>query len=319
MKPILGAALLVLSACGGGSVLSSAAGAPAGSFSGSHGSQTFNFTGAKQLFRIPAGVTSVTVTAYGASGGFYFSTDSRTRGAGNPGNGGLVEATITVTPGKKLAVFVGGQGSGYPSSGGNGFNGGGSGDGSYQAGGGGGASDVRQGGGKLIDRVIVAGGGGGAGYIGFDMGTGGDGGAGGGRRGASGTRGIGYDPPGQPGGGASYKKAGAGGAGGVYTTAQRHCRDGCGSCNGHAGGSGALGLGGNAGVGCGGPGGGGGGGYYGGGAGGSGSYSYYGLSFNFGPGGGGGGGSAFIEDGAMRLQNVQGGAPSGNGQVVISW
>jgi hypothetical protein len=319
MKPITGLALLALTACGGGGALSPSTGTSTVPLSGSHGTKTFNYTGAEQTFKVPAGVTSVTVTTAGASGGFYASSSSRSRGAGVPGNGGLAEAAIAVRPGEKLAVFVGGQGTTYPSSGTGGFTGGGSGSGSYEAGGGGGASDVRQGGSQLSDRVIVAAGGGGAGYVGYDMGTGGNGGGGGGKRGASGTGGAASDPSGHGGGGATRNKGGIGGAGAVYGAMPQRCRDGCGSCNGHAGGTGSLGLGGNAGVGCGGPGGGGGGGYQGGGGGGSGSYSYYGVSFQFGAGGGGGGGSGFIEKHAMKVQNVQGGAPPGNGQVVITW
>src|SRR5580698_8866978 len=301
MKPIAGLALRALTACGGGGAVSPSTGTSTVPLSGSHGAKTFNYTGAEQTFKVPAGVTSVTVTAAGASGGFYASSSSRSRGAGVPGNGGLAEAAIAVRPGEKLAVFVGGQGTTYPSSGTGGFNGGGSGSGSYEAGGGGGASDVRQDGSQLSDRVIVAAGGGGA------------------KRGASGTGGAASDPSGHGGGGATRNKGGIGGAGAVYGVMPQRCRDGCGSCNGHAGGTGSLGLGGNAGVGCGGPGGGGGGGYQGGGGGGSGSYSYYGVSFQFGAGGGGGGGSGFIEKHAMKVQNVQGGAPPGNGQVVITW
>lgn len=137
--------------------------------------ETFSFTGAQQNFTVPAGVTSITVEAWGAEGG----DGNDEGGAGVPGagaNGGKVTATITVTPGETLAIFVGGQGAaattvGQDSTGGTGgFNGGaaGGGDGdpptsaSGAGGGGGGASDVRRGGTALTDRVVVAGGGGGA-------------------------------------------------------------------------------------------------------------------------------------------------------------
>ncbi|MGA8574213.1 MAG: glycine-rich protein [Candidatus Cybelea sp.] len=106
---------------------------------------TFNYTGAQQNFTVPTGATHVTVKAYGGSSG---------SGLG----GGYVKATIPVTPGESLAVFVGGNSSG--SSGG--FNGGGN-SGVRRGYGGGGASDVREGGDAFAHRVIVAGGGGGAG------------------------------------------------------------------------------------------------------------------------------------------------------------
>jgi hypothetical protein len=36
-------------------------------------------------------------------------------------------------------------------------------------------------------------------------------------------------------------------------------------------------------------------------------------------GGGGGGGSSYVEKGATHVKNLQGAAPPGNGQIVISW
>ena len=78
-------------------------------------SRTFRYTGARQNFTVPTGVTRVTVEALGASGG----------AAGDPGGlGGMVTATIPVTPGESLDIYVGGAGSKY---GGGGYNGGGSG------------------------------------------------------------------------------------------------------------------------------------------------------------------------------------------------
>jgi hypothetical protein len=38
-----------------------------------------------------------------------------------------------------------------------------------------------------------------------------------------------------------------------------------------------------------------------------------------GGGGGGGGASSFVERSATHVKNKQGAAPSGNGQIVISW
>jgi len=121
--------------------------------------QTFSYTGAEQSFVVPAGVTSVSIRAHGASG---FS--------GNfPGGlGGLAEGVLAVTPGETLFIYVGGQGTastGNMVPEGGGFNGGGDGQnngGTNEVGGGGGASDVRQGGNGLAQRVLVAGGGGGA-------------------------------------------------------------------------------------------------------------------------------------------------------------
>jgi hypothetical protein len=56
-------------------------------------SQTFYYTGAQQNFRVPKGVTSLTIAASAAHHG-------GTRG-------GFVEATISVTPREPLAIFVG--------------------------------------------------------------------------------------------------------------------------------------------------------------------------------------------------------------------
>lgn len=257
-------------------------------------SQTFSYTGAQQTFTVPAGVTSVTIQAAGAQGG---------TGSGGPtasGNGGSVTATISVTPGESLAVFVGGQGGagGAPSGGTAGFNGGAAGGaaaGTGQGGGaGGGASDVRQGGSALANRVVVAGGGGGGGG---STGGGGAGGAGGSGTGASGAAATGATPGGGGGGGTQSAGGSAGSAGALPS----------GGTSGSVGTSGAGGAGGsdsnNGETG----GGGGGGGYYGGGGGGSGGNS-----------GGGGGGSSFTEAGATSVTNTQGNQ-TGNGQVIISY
>ena len=115
-----------------------------------HGTATFSYTGFEQTWEVPAGVTQVTIEAFGAQGG------AAANLVGDPGgNGGAVTATISVTAGPLLAIFVGGAGGQGPAAG---FNGGGDGgDGVVGGGGGGGASDVRQNG----IRVVVAGGGGG--------------------------------------------------------------------------------------------------------------------------------------------------------------
>ena len=127
------------------------------------GMATFTYTGAKQSFKVPAGVTRITIVASGANGasgyGFRY---SKYTAPGGPG--GRVKATIAVTPGERLAIFVGGSG------GDGGFNGGGESSQAY-GGIGGGASDVRQRGDGMADRVVVAGGGGGGGSAGSCIST----------------------------------------------------------------------------------------------------------------------------------------------------
>jgi hypothetical protein len=139
------------------------------------GSQTLNFTGAVQTWTVPAGVTSITFTANGASGG------NSSAGYGTGGLGGQVQGALNVTPGQVLNIYVGGAASGTTG----GWNGGGNGPTSYPTwgGGGGGATDVRIGGTSLNDRVLVAAGGGGAGY---NCGSGNHGGGGGGTTGITG-------------------------------------------------------------------------------------------------------------------------------------
>ena len=112
-----------------------------------HG-KTFSYTGAKQTFVVPRGVTHITVVARGAGG----------ESCPRTGRGARVYAVIPVASKERLDIYVGGSG-GSP---GGGFNGGGS---SYGLGygGGGGASDVRVRPGRLRDRILVAAGGGGGG------------------------------------------------------------------------------------------------------------------------------------------------------------
>ncbi len=128
---------------------------------------SFAYTGAPQTFVVPAGVTSLQVTAEGGAGG----QDPYGAGSGAPGQpggvGGRVTATLTVTPGETLTVYVGGKGS--ASSVGTspgGYNGGGTGD--EVGGSGGGATDLRRATATAdavgLNRLLVAGGGGGGGY-----------------------------------------------------------------------------------------------------------------------------------------------------------
>ncbi|HLG03847.1 MAG TPA: T9SS type A sorting domain-containing protein [Bacteroidia bacterium] len=191
-------------------------------------SVTFNYTGVAQTYTVPACVNSITVDVRGAEGS--------PAGSGGPsiaGKGGRVQATLPVTPGQVLNMYVGQK----PPSDTGGWNGGGM--GGTNAGGGGGASDIRQNGIALSNRVIIAGGGGGGG---FDPNTGYIGGHGGG----SGTAGNGTS--------GTY-----GGHGGTQTAGGA---PGTGNVNGTAGSSGTGGNGASS------SGGGGGGGYFGGGGGG---------------------------------------------------
>lgn len=131
-----------------------------------NGSQTFSYTGAVQTFTVPAGVTSISIQAYGAQGG--------DNGTWLGGQGGYAAGDLAVTPGQVLNIYVGSKGSNGTGSAANcgsqgGFNGGGNtgatccSNAGGGAGAGGGASDVRLAGNTLNDRIIVAAGGGGAG------------------------------------------------------------------------------------------------------------------------------------------------------------
>jgi len=123
------------------------------------GTQTFSYTGTVQAFTVPAGVTEVTIEAYGAQGKTS-STGSATGGTGGKGGYIKVDPYGPVNPGQKLYVYVGGQ---------MGWNGGADGvTGVGKGGQGGDASDVRTVNGSstanLNTRIVVAGGGGGAGW-----------------------------------------------------------------------------------------------------------------------------------------------------------
>jgi len=123
------------------------------------GSATFNFSGGVQTWTVPAGVTAITVDMRGGQGGQGYNTQV---GYSDGGNGGRVVATLPVTAGQTLSLYVGGAGAHGNSGTGTfagGYNGGGI--GYYRAGGGGGSTDIRVGGTALSNRVMVAGGGGG--------------------------------------------------------------------------------------------------------------------------------------------------------------
>lgn len=268
-------------------------------------SRTFNYSGSAQTFTVPAGVTSVTVTAAGAQGGQAYDVVAGTSGIG--GKGALVVSAVPVTPGETLVLMVGGEGGSNPQASVAGFNGGAAGghldrNGNPRSGGGGGgASDVRVGGSELADRVVVAGGGGG-GAVRFGDTVGALGGAGdlvggtgqsdqtatsqaygglGGTQSAGGAGGVDQEP------GSSY--------GVVLPT------------SGVLGGGGAGGHGPEGSDYSGGCGGGGGGGYFGGG-GGAGGFEYL-------AGAAGGGGSSY-SDGTAK---VTGGENAGNGSISLAW
>jgi hypothetical protein len=121
-------------------------------------STSFTTPGGPYPFIVPAGVTSIKVQATGGGGADYQPINQPTivtRGA-------VTAATLPVTPGSTLYVYVAGNGGSVkPNRGG--FNGGGDGGGAsgFGTGGGGGASDIRTATNDLNSRIIVAGGGGG--------------------------------------------------------------------------------------------------------------------------------------------------------------
>ncbi|MFN8287950.1 MAG: glycine-rich protein [Chitinophagales bacterium] len=242
-------------------------------------SVVFNSTGSAQTFTVPAGITTVTIKAWGAQGG-----DGQISGnIGVGGKGGYATGNLAVTPGQTLNVYVGGRGT--PSTNSTiccgGFNGGGNAYGvssTNARGGGGGASDVRVGGTALANRVLVAGGGGGGCWLGpSGIGTGGGGG------GLTGIAGNANDLDG--GGGTQI----AGGANGCLTC-----------CGGSTALVGSLGQGGGVAPGCTNTLAGGGGGYYGGGAGNN-----------------AGGGSSYI--GGVTAGSTTSGVNTGFGKVVVYW
>jgi hypothetical protein len=150
-------------------------------------------------FAVPAGATSLIVTADGANGG---STNIYTGGLGGEAQAtltgsGLTGATLTVTPGTAGEVIAGGS------------NGGGNGGTSLTGGGGGGgASTVSAGG-----NVLVAGGGGGGAAI---IANGGNGGTSNATTGGNGGGGVGLFLPGGAGG--TTSTGGARGFNGLCTT-----------------------------------------------------------------------------------------------------
>jgi hypothetical protein len=240
-----------------------------------HGMQTFAVTSAMQPVTFCG--TLLTVDAQAGAGG-----NSSTGGIG--GNGGRVQATLTLAAvGEPVVLFVGDVGGVGNAAGGlAGFNGGGVGglDAAQTGGGGGGATDIRVGGSDLTNRVIVAGGGGGGATCGGVANTGA---VGGGLTGGVGTTSCGMPTsPAEPG---TQTGGGIGGVYPSYTSGTPGISGVGGSANGNGGG-------------------GGGGGYYGGG----------GAAW-----GGGAGGSSYTDP--VKTTNVTHtqGFHAGAGQLIITY
>jgi hypothetical protein len=297
----IGGVAALFAGCGGSQFPAAMSPSGASRFAYAH-HITFQYTGKKQTFKVPSGVTHIQVVAVAGSG-------AGTRIA----HGGRVSAVIPVMPSETLAIYVGGASTSLEG----GFNGGARGgqleSTGYAGYGGGGASDVREGGDGAKDRIVVAGGGGGEGFAprGDSRRDDGYGGQGGARTGGSGKEGC-------------CKRAGNGGNGGTGGTQTQGGSAGKGGTE-YPAEPGRLGYGGVGGSGCGtsscgyngGSGGGGGGGYYGGGGGGGGVF--FGCC-GTGGGGGGGGGSSYVENTASNVHFWRGWKnATSNGFVVFSW
>lgn len=250
---------------------------------------------------VPAGITSVTVKAWGAGGG---GGGGSTNGdGGDGGGGGFIQSTLSVSAGQTLSVTVGSGGTGGT------FSSGGSGSNSGDGGGGGGYSRIVRSGSTLL---VAAGGAGGGGGDNSSSSPGGQGGAGGGSTGQTG----GSSGNAGGGGGGTSGSGGAGGTGGNNSGSSgsslqggdgadgrsNNGTDGSAS-NGASPGGGDGGIGDSNGNGYG-AGGGGGGGYYGGG-GGSGSQAGD-------AGGGGGGGGSSYSSGSGTVNTVGTDSTPGN-------
>jgi len=238
---------------------------------------TKSYTGALDSYTVPAGVMSITITAYGAQGG--------TLGSFTGGKGGEVFGTIAVTPGETFYINIGGQ---------NGYNGGGgiSAQPSCFAAGGG-MTWVSSTSTFNASAFLVAAGGGGAGCNSFNGDkNGGNGG------GLTGSAGSGYGSGDSPGGGGTQTAGGpaGGGARNVGATAGSF---------GHGGNGGYTLVGGASDS----AGGGGGGGYFGGGGGGTIPWPSVG-------GDGGGGGSSHLSN-LLSATGTIAGVNTGNGYVTI--
>jgi hypothetical protein len=254
----------------------------------------FSATGSAITWPIPAGVTSLTVTAAGGQGANASSTF--VTGGGSGGLGGIYQATLTGIPsGTSLSVFPGSAGNGASGGVNASGNGGNSSTDTHSntGGGGGGATTVAISPFSVASILVAAGGGGGGSAENQASNTPGNGGVGGGSGTPSGTDGDLGSPRGH---GGTTTAGGAGGANACATAPH----DGT-QLN---GGNGQTGSG------CGYAGGGGGSGYFGGGGGGT--------------GGGGGGGSAFpaattTVSGITVTPIADSSHNSGDGSVTIAY
>ena len=283
-------------------------------------STTFSYTGSVQNWTVPNGNTTITVTAYGGSGGD--GANGTTVNGATGGNGAAVTATISVTAGDTLYLYVGGSGANASirtggsggwgggssiSSGGNG----GTASSGYGAGGGGGGTLISTSS-SLSDALIIAGGGGGGAGGANVAGSAGSGGSGGGNSSSSGIS------NGQSGSDGVFKGLGVEGAGGGAGTSSVGSGGGATDYGGFNSLSGSNGSGGSGGNGSnnttmysGGASGGGGGGYRGGGGGGESAAA---------AGAGGGGGSSFVIAGSSSITQTQGHASAtGNGSITITY
>lgn len=251
----------------------------------------FAYTGSTQTFIVPAGVTSITIEAYGAQGGTAPGPSSNNV---KGGNGAYMKGTFAVNPSDVLTILVGGQGEPYSNCGG----------------GGGGGSWVVKGG---STPLLVAGGGGGAFCSNSTSNTkfveGGPGEI-------TQNGGPGIPAPGAvstvtgggTGGNGGYSYFGSGGGGwltdgtsGNFPTTVGKKYPGA-----KADGGGGYGGGGGATLVCNGAGGGGGG------------YSGGGSSAQNGSYNSGGGGGSYI-DGTLLASTRGGASDGGNGKVVVRW
>jgi len=249
---------------------------------------TFNYTGNIVTYTVPAGVTNISVEAFGAQGGNT-----------NGGLGAQIYGEFTVTPGQVLNILVGQQGIVNNCGGTN------------ASGGGGGASYIWDPTNTSLPLIAAAGGGGGntnwggSNVDGIDgqatqVGTGGANGAT--LAGTIGEGGLGNGPSGAGAGGAGWNSAGENSTfinGGLGGESLPNFIGGAGAFDFGPGGEGGFGGGGGATCGCGGGAG------YSGGSGGEGSATRA---------GGGGGGSY---NGGTNPNN-QAGIRNGNGEITIS-
>ena len=263
--------------------------------------------GQQASFAVPVGVTSLSVTAVGGTGGTPLPAGLPQRG----GPGAIVAGSLSLSPGSVLSIQVAGNGASHQG-GTSAAGAGGGGAGGPGAGGGGGASSVS----SSSELLVVAAGGGGGGGFGYDAVTvfGTPGGLGG-AAGADGTDGWANGTGISAGGGGAGTSAagGYGGSGGTGTVVNGNPGAAGSDGAGGAGGGGAI----YAGAG-GGGGGGGGGGLYGGGGGGQGAAGAIvnGIRTADG-GGGGGGGSSLVPPGGSLGTNS---APNpARPSVVISY